>query len=323
MGYYFVMLVIVIIVGYYAKQSLVFGGNSLSQTESYRTPITVLCLVIIIISMTFLAAVRYHVGTDFKSYEVIYYQTKDTPFSIQNLTDEPVTMFIAKLCAYFSDNVQWFFIVFSALTIVPVLVSSYRETDDYIFVTLLLVFIGWWTGTFNGMRQYLAITVIYCGRKFIKERSLTKYLLVCAIAYLCHKSSIVMVALYFLPSPTFRPLRVVMVVVASVLLSRSTEILFEVVGFLNNREFVSNSYAATNVSFFRIAVGCVPAALALYCAYTRELDNDQYFYMYMLVANATLRVMTSNSAYLARIASFPGVFVPIGLSRTLESFDEG
>ena len=79
-------------------------------------------------------------------------------------------------------------------------------------------------------------------------------------------------------------------------------------------EFELNNYSTASVNIFRTLVGCCPAILGLYFAYNnKDLDEQQVFYIYMLIINASTRIVTSESAYLARLACYPTVFVPLGL----------
>lgn len=318
MNYYYIMLVLVACFCYFANNQLIYdaGDDKLVPQQSASTK---LCLLLVIAILTLMAGFRYHVGTDYSAYEAMYYTMESHTLQWTDLNEEPVALLISKISSLFGWGPQGFFMLFSVFTIVPVLISSYNEDWDYVLITLLLIFTCWWHGTFNGIRQYLAAAVIYCSRKNIKERKIVPYALACIAAYLCHKSSIVLFFLYFLPAKEVKTVRVLLVIIASLILSRSTEFLFNVVGFLNSREFIANEYATTTVSFFRTLVGCVPAMLALYEASTNELDDDQIFYVYMLVAHATIRVMTSNSAYLARLGIYTGAFVPMGLSKIMRS----
>ena len=319
MASYFLMLFIIVVLCSIAERSNNKQSVSLYIIQRDGTVVKNLSLFMVILVMAFLAGARYHVGTDYKAYEGLFYSYQNKLLSIETLFDEPVAIILAKFAHFIGGDVHTFFMLSSMLTIVPVLASTYKETYDYRFVTLLLVFTGWWHGTFNGMRQFLAITVIYCGRHFIKNGDFIKYFGIVMLAYLCHKSAIVFIVLYFFPSKKFKIHRLLLVIILSIALSRSTALLFSIVGFLKNSEFIADEYATASVHSLRIAVGCVPAIVAVYEALTKELDEDQIFYMYMLVSNATFRLMTSNSAYLARIAAYMGVFVPIGLSKILEA----
>lgn len=165
----------------------------------------------------------------------------------------------------------------------------------------------------------MAISVIFIGRHYIRERRLLKYIFVCFIAFLCHKSALVFLPLYFIYAQEIKWERVLIVFIGTIILARSSDVLFTMVGWINSSDFIMNEYASSSVSFFRIAVRVAPAGLALFYAMNKKLNKDQVLYFYLLAIHAAVGVVTGGSAYLARLGSFTGVFVPLGLNSILKS----
>ena len=122
------------------------------------------------------------------------------------------------------------------------------------------------------------------------------------------------VLFYFIYSKKFSTKRLLIVLGITIFLSINYEYIFDLIGWMNDAEFVVDGYASTSVNIFRTLVGCCPAILGLYFAYNKkDLDEQQVFYIYMMIINAATRIVTSESAYLARLACYPMVFVPLGI----------
>lgn len=280
-----------------------------------KTASTIIFLIIAGGLLTAMAGLRYHVGTDYKNYIYLYetFYSRQSFSELLNL-EEPILPIIGNLSYRFFDSYYSMFFIASLITVGLTLYSTYKETTDFLFITFIYIFTGSWHGTFNGVRQYLAVAIIFLGRHFIIERKFWKYLLVCFIAFLAHKSALFCVLFYFVYSKKFSTKRLLIVLGVTLFLSFNYETIFDFIGWMNDNEFVADAYATTSVNIFRILVGCCPAIMGLYFAYNnKDLDELQIFYIYMLVANAATRIATSDSAYLARLACYPAVFVPLGL----------
>ena len=320
---YFIVLCILFCFSYLAMRNhnaCVAAGDILSFQ---RTKDTKIYLFIIIATLGFTAGCRYYVGVDYSNYVYLYEtQYSKLPWAEFLSAEEPVFPIIGKLSHSFFDSYYPMFFVASIITVGLMLYSTYKETTDFVFVTLLYIGAGGWTGSFNGIRQYIAVAIVFLGRKYIMERKFWKFLIICGIAFLAHRSALFFVLIYFVYTERFTTVRLLAVTIIAIVVSRSYEVLFDFIGWMNDEEFVANDYALRSVNILRILAGCAPAILAVYYAFTKQLNKRQIFYTYMLIANATVWVSTADSAYLARLALYTEEFVPLGLSSILELEDD-
>ena len=313
---YFIVLSIVVAFCFLAERSCkreITPDNTVLCTQTKDTK---KFLFVVVVALTVTAGCRYHVGTDYSNYIFLYHQYEGMSFkSLIGITKEPMLPVIAKLSARYFDSYYPMFFAASVITVALALISTYKNTTDYVFVTLLYVFAGSWVGSFNGVRQFMAITIVYLGRNYIYQRKFLKFLAVCFVGFLAHKSALFFVLIYFVYTEKITGKRLLAIAAITVILSRSYEQIFEFIGWMNDSEGGElTDYATTSVSVFRILVGCAPAIVGIYFAYTRKMNKEQVFYVYMMVANAAIRIATSDSAYLARLGSFTGIFVPLALS---------
>lgn len=311
---YFIVFLIVGIFTWLAEKNHKNIVGPAGDVLHKKTPDTITFLFIAGAALTLMAGLRYHVGTDYGAYYNLYFSYKNMSIADFQILDEPLTPIIGKLSSLIYDSPYTMFFIVSLITVGLALYSTYRETTDFLFVTLIYVFVGCWHGTFNGVRQYLAVTIIFLGRNFIIERKFWKYILVCFIAFLAHRSALFCILFYFIYTKKFSTKRLLIVLGVTLFLSINYDTIFGFIGWLNDREFVATEYALSEVSVFRVLVGCCPAIIGVYLAYkNKDLDDMQMFYIYMLVANAATRIAMSDSAYLSRLACYPAIFVPLGL----------
>lgn len=320
MSTYFGVIVSVIFLSYLAQRCSYWKISEFdNQIVFVKKNDAKVCLFLIGAILVITAGCRYHVGTDYGAYISLYESYIKTSLKELFTLDEPILPIIGNLCGKYFDSYKAMFFIASLITVGLAVYSMLDEADDFMFVILIYIFVGCWHGSFNGIRQYMAVTILFLGRKHIFNRELLKYALYCFVAFLCHKSAAVFLLLYFMYSKTFSIKRLIIIIISVIIISRNYEIVFSMIGWVNESEFVVTEYASRTVSIFRIAVGCAPAIFALYYAFTRKLDKMQVFYTYMLVANAAVRLSTSGSAYLARLGAYTGIFVPLGLASILRS----
>lgn len=313
---YYIVLFAVLAFSFLAERTCktaIASDNTVLRTPTKDTKVF---LFVVVMVLTVTAGCRYFVGTDYGNYIRMYRRFIRASFSeLMVITDEPILPVIGKACSILFDSYYPMFFIASVITIALVLKSTYRDTTDYVFVTLLYVFAGGWVGSFNAIRQYIAITIVYMGRKYIYQRKFIKFLAVCFVGFLAHKSALFFILIYFIYTEKITGSRLLVITVVTVILSRSYDQIFEFIGWMTESEDSElTTYATTSVNLFRILVGCAPAVVGLYFAYTRKMNQQQVFYVYMMVANAAIWIATSDSAYLARLGSFTGAFVPLALS---------
>ncbi len=103
---------------------------------------------------------------------------------IRNLTDEP----------------QWL-IAFSAIFSIPVpLIVLYKYCPRFEMAIYMFVTFGYLGGAMNGMRQYMAASIVILGTKYLfsmKKSDFFKYAIIILFAYCMHNSAIIMLPIYF------------------------------------------------------------------------------------------------------------------------------
>ena len=92
--------------------------------------------------------------------------------------------------------------IFIFLTTIIIYFLLYLSIKDYCsnYPFAIILFLGlWFFFTFTYLRQILGATIVWLAIKYIVERKLWKFLLICLIAYKFHNSAIVVVPLYWIP----------------------------------------------------------------------------------------------------------------------------
>lgn len=314
-AYYYTIIIATI----FATAANVTNHSGLTSKRSYPI-LTKVLLLLCGMTLIFTAGLRYYVGTDYGGYYkglITYANRFDV--AVKEL-DEPMLPIIARVVGWFSNDGAYFIFVCSLITISLILYQNYKNTDSFVFCTLLFVFIGVWHGSFNGVRQYFAAAIIFAGHRLILDKKFWKYLLVVFMAFCFHRSSIIMLIPFFIYRNRITFRNVLLLLIGAYIISANYDTVFSFVGFLKDSEMSmgDTAYSSTTVNIFRVLTFCAPAITVLVLYWKKNPDSEQTFYINALLANAAAMLATSNSAYLARLSIYTNVFTPLALSKLLK-----
>lgn len=149
-----------------------------------------------------LAAIRYGVGTDYYGYYKIFSNLDGLNFIEVLQMDDAVEIgfrIISKVSLMLSSNIQFVFGFIAFLTSLMYLIA-YKEIFGkkgltlFYFIYLFTIF----SNNLNGMRQGLAMGIVFLGIKYLYKNNLIMYVLVIFIAATIHTTALFALPLIFL-----------------------------------------------------------------------------------------------------------------------------
>lgn len=172
----------------------------LAENKAENKKARILLLIIAILPMLFVSAFRYNVGTDYNKRYVLDYINLGNGIDVTNL--EIGFKAIDYICLLFTKEPFLLFIVTSLIILGIIFEVFYKKSSNKILSITVFFLGGYFFGTLNLVRQYIAIALILLGYQFlISENKKKEYIgfVVCAIlAFLMHSSSIVCFAIMLL-----------------------------------------------------------------------------------------------------------------------------
>lgn len=177
--------------------SILFTMFMLRSAQKYDSK---LLLWIVIIFLGCVIGFRYDVGKDFSNYSNAYdIITKQATFEEAHkwYTIEEsffVLSFISKILGGTSQDIFLFYGFFTTVFYLCGLWYFHHEIRmEWAVLSYSILFFG----SFNTIRQYLAMAIIFWGFRFVIEKKPIKYLLCVLIAVLFHSSAFVAILVYF------------------------------------------------------------------------------------------------------------------------------
>lgn len=286
--------------------------------------VTKFFLLTITLILVFVAGFRYFVGADFGAYYRFADNYAPNWLSTLKELDEPGFPVLGAIIKLFTTDGAVFIFITAAFTVSSILAITFKYTDTYLFSALLFMFTGVWHGSFNGVRQFFATAIICLGHRLILDKKLFKYLLCVFVAFLFHKSAIIMVIPYFMLRKKINLSNILLLTIGSIILLYNYEFIFSFIGGLKESEIVieEGSYYLNQVNILRVLVCIVPAVFCLFIYMKSEKTKEKTFYLNCLILYALLSVIGMNSPYISRINMYLLVLVPLAMGKLVEFKDK-
>lgn len=199
------------------------------------------------------SAIRYDVGTDYNYRYVGDFNKIANGLTVDNL--EIGFVILIKFCLLFTTNSQWLFVITSALITFFIMFTIFKYSKIPIVSIAIFFFGGFFFQSLNMIRQFLAMSIILFGYKYLLERKkVPLFLLSLVIAFFIHSSSIVMIVILLLKNRYIMKPFVILPIIAVIFLFKDDIIRLISIVVENTRfnVYLVGLYAKGEISYFNI-----------------------------------------------------------------------
>lgn len=309
----------VMLFGHYSEKYDFRPTNALTDKRIHHSKNANTFFSISVLILILVAGLRYYVGADYYAYYGWYSDYASSFIEHLKNLDEPGLRLIYWLTVNLiaDDGAACVFI--TNAIIIFLVVKTLHDNTDQLFLPIVLYSLICWTDTFNGMRQVLAAAVVFCSLSALRDKKFIKFCIIIFLAFLCHKSALVMLPVYFLVHRKTNIINLLILAILSYVLLISSEQLFDISGWILGKEINAESaYSSRSVNILRILSNIAPAAFFLILYSPRKKKPLEDFYLNLLVIHALFSIITQNSAYLARVNIFSAPFEIIAICELLK-----
>lgn len=205
---------------------------------------------------------------------------------------------LVKLFQYVSDDYRLFLFFVAAVFMISMAVWIYRNSamPCLSFIIYSILFYSFFSVT--GHRQTIATAlIVFIGYKYVKERKLSRFLIIAFIAFMIHKSSIVFVPYYFIANFELKPIYVscvaAVIAVVAALGNRLYAPVAEALGF--GEGMFENTIGGTGTFVFLMLTICI-LSFCLYPFIRKHRPDTKFLYnLIFLTTLATLLVAQQQS----------------------------
>ncbi|WP_258355696.1 EpsG family protein [Clostridium perfringens] len=143
------------------------------------------------ILMCLFMGLRYKVGTDYVTYDMMFKSAKDT--LLKNYEGDLGFLILSKIISFFTENTRVHFFIISSLIVILMMIYIYINSNLKFMSVLLYITICGYLTSFNVMRQWIAVAICAYAVNYVKKNKNIKYYIFIGIAYLFHATAIVFV----------------------------------------------------------------------------------------------------------------------------------
>ena len=145
---------------------------------------------------------------------------------------------------FVGDSYFLIFGIIAAIVIGLIFVGIWKQSSNIVLSVFLFFISGIYFDTFNGVRQYIAVAIVFFSIMYIVEGNFKKYIIVILFATLFHYSAIIMLPVYFIRNAKIDFKRALIVAVGCVV---GGDILYELVTYI--LQFTRYKYFLTSIEY--------------------------------------------------------------------------
>lgn len=260
-----------------------------------------------VVILIIIAGFRYGIGTDYSTYYHYYDNIRKGGEPWPWLDFEWGFILLNQAIGLFYCPPEVYMFIVSAITVYLILYTCDKLSADRMMSMLLFVTLYFYFSSFNILRQYLAIAIVFFSITFIKKGKLIPYILCIVLASLFHKTALIMLPLYFIGYRRFS-LQVQGIFLGLCLFAAlfGRAMISFVLSFFPKYSVYANFEAGS--AWFNLGVLCAVYALALVSKKMRKFTNRDHLYMNICVIALGLMLLTYCNVLFARMAMYYYVF---------------
>ena len=288
------------------SKNLVSNNNMIITDKAKIRDTQTLFFIIGIVFFAFITGQRYYFGDTITYMDSFTEYTKTPGEVLSNFQfgkEDLYNFLVAFVKKYISTDPRIFIEIVSFCTILPIFYFLFNYSGDLKFAFLLFVLSGCWEHSMNGLRQYLAGSLLMLFFKCIYNRKWYIYLPVVVISAQIHTSAYIFLLIYFIANkPAWgKTTKVILFFGIALLITYPisgkfiSTLLEETTSY---GEKYSNNGFDYSINIFRILVMTVPTVIAFI---NRHSIKNQYKY-YDIVFNMSLLCFVTTVLGLVSVA---------------------
>jgi hypothetical protein len=176
--------------------------ESVLSSTGKETPFWVKEIVMAILLFALVSGIRWQVGVDHLNY-LAFYENLRNGGEFRSSGLEIGFDYITKLFADLGLHFTFYFAFWAFLQIFFIYYAVRNERYLLPFLGIVIVMGPEYLSWMNGIRQMLAACMFIYSIQFIQNKSVIKYFLTLFLAFLIHKSAILLLIFYFIPQKNY------------------------------------------------------------------------------------------------------------------------
>ena len=249
----------------------------LAENKAKSRKVKTILLVTAMLPMIFISAIRYNVGTDYQKRYVYDYYRLSKGQNVGNL--EIGFKIIDYICLFFTKEPYLLFVVTSLIILSIVFEVIYKKSPNKLLSIIIFFLGGYFFGSLNLVRQYVAMTFIMLGYQFLmnenKKKAYIGFIICAILAFFMHSSSIICFVILFLTRKNILNIKIVIPLSILILLLNKNimTILTPIIRNTRFKVYLTEKYAQGELSILQIVENSV-VYIWMYVIYYLQKKNN-------------------------------------------------
>lgn len=188
--------------------------------------------------------------------------------------------FIVLAGSLLSEGYAAYLFIIALLSVVFYFAPIIKLVPRYEVAIFVFIALGFYTFSFNGARQGIAVAICFSALPWLLERRVVFYFFTIAIATLFHKTALIALPLYFVAANQVGWRQLLLIIFGSVLLSISLSSFAQLAALLIDKKFASYGQAGEGGGEVKVAFLLGQAVLLLY--FKKQVGHDNISYCRLL-----------------------------------------
>lgn len=213
---------------------------------------------------------------------------------------------------FISDDYHWWFLLIACISGIAIMYTLYKYSSDFGMSFFLFIASTQFTWLVNGMRQFLAVCLIFAAVTLMLEKQWWQYILVVLLAATLHGTAIIMIPVYFIAQ--WKPFSLksivasIAIAVAGINIGRF-EFLFDNTQY---EGYLDNILETSGMNVVRFLVAIVPVVIAVVGRKIIEAENNKLINICVNMSCFYIAVQFSalfvGANYIGRMATYFNVY---------------
>lgn len=263
------------------------------------------------------------VGIDLPNYEYYFDTVSSLSYSdVMSYSEKGETLFflILKFVSNYSENFRVFLIIAALIAILPIFKLYYKKTDNALLTIALFLTVAPFSMFFSGLRQTIAMGIIFFCFRFVENKKLIPYIIGVIIAFFVHRSAIFCLPLYFLYHANVTKKWLYAVIPSMLGVFIFNKQIFSTISFL-----FSSMYEGKIESTGAYSIIILLFLFAVYAfVFSKDNETNKEFigFRNLLLASFVIQCFAPLNALVMRVNYYYLIFVPILITQVLKNSNE-
>lgn len=267
---------------------------------------------------------HYTVGVDIEWYVGNFYSISNTQSwsDVIEYGKDPGYWCFVKLISYITNDHQVYLAIIAAIFAISISMFIYRYSNEPSFSFFALLPFSYFYFSMTGLRQTVAISILFFAYKYIREKKLINFLIIVGIASLFHITALVFILAYFIAyrKINYKYLSLVTIFIFIIYVFRFSFIQFIIDNILTNRGYSiepSNEGIASFITFVIIFI----AGLIFRKDVLKYNEKSNILYN-MLILGIIFQILVSVIPNIFRISMYFNIYNIIFIPEVLNSIKD-